>query len=108
MKKGAFTGAESRHKGIFEEAIGGTVFIDEIGDATPEAQGRLLRVLQEKTIRRMKGNKDIKVDVRVIMATNKNLEDLIKQGRFREDLFHRFKPVQDSYSSFERKEGRYS
>jgi DNA-binding NtrC family response regulator len=88
-EKGAFTGAEEGHQGIFEEASGGTVFIDEIGDASPEAQGRLLRFLQEKTIRRMKGKKDIKVDVRVIMATKKNLKGLIEAGRFREDLFYR-------------------
>ncbi len=88
-EKGAFTGAEEIHQGIFEEAMGGTVFIDEIGDATQEAQGRLLGVLEEKIIHRMKGNKDIKVDVRVITATNKNLEELIAAGQFREDLFHR-------------------
>ncbi len=88
-EKGAFTGAVDSHQGIFEEASGGTVFIDEIGDASPEAQGRLLRFLQEKTIRRMKGKKDIKVDVRVIAATNKNLEDLMRINRFREDLYHR-------------------
>ncbi|MFQ5963515.1 MAG: sigma-54-dependent transcriptional regulator [Candidatus Scalinduaceae bacterium] len=88
-ERGAFTGAESSHEGIFEEAIGGTVFIDEIGDASLEVQGQLLRVLQEKTVRRMKGNRDIKVDVRVLTATNKNIEDLIKIGSFREDLFHR-------------------
>ncbi len=88
-EKGAFTGAGDSHQGIFEEAAGGTVFIDEIGDASPEAQGRLLRVLQEKTIRRMNGNKDIKTDVRVLTATNKDLQDLIRVGKFREDLFHR-------------------
>ncbi len=88
-EKGAFTGAEDSHQGIFEEAAGGTVFIDEIGDASHEAQGRLLRFLQEKTIRRMKGKKDIKMDVRVITATNKNLEGLIQTGEFREDLFYR-------------------
>lgn len=88
-EKGAFTGADEGHCGIFEEASGGTVFIDEIGDASPEAQGRLLRFLQEKTIRRMKGKKDIKVDVRVIMATNKNLKSLIEADKFREDLFYR-------------------
>lgn len=88
-EKGAFTGAEARHKGIFEEAAGGTVFIDEIGDASLEAQGRFLRVLQEKTVRRMKGNKDIKVDTRVIMATNRNLESMVKEGKFRGDLYYR-------------------
>ncbi len=88
-EKGAFTGADEIHQGIFEEAMGGTVFIDEIGDATQEAQGRLLGVLEERVIHRMKGNKDIRVDVRVITATNKNLEELITTGQFREDLFHR-------------------
>ncbi|MHC4321663.1 MAG: sigma-54-dependent transcriptional regulator [Planctomycetota bacterium] len=88
-EKGAFTGADEGHIGIFEEASGGTIFIDEIGDASPEAQGRLLRFLQEKTIRRMKGKKDIKVDVRVILATNKNLKSLMEADKFREDLFYR-------------------
>ena len=88
-EKGAFTGADDSHIGIFEEAAGGTVFIDEIGDASLEAQGRLLRFLQEKTLRRMKGSKDIKVDVRIVLATNKDLDSLIKTGKFREDLFYR-------------------
>ncbi len=88
-EKGAFTGAEESYQGIFEEASGGTIFIDEIGDASPEAQNRLLRFLQEKTIRRLKGKKDIKSDVRVVMATNKNLKELITAGKFREDLFYR-------------------
>ncbi len=88
-EKGAFTGADEIHQGIFEEAMEGTVFIDEIGDATQEAQGRLLGVLEDKVIHRMKGNKDIKVDVRVITATNKNIEEMITRGQFREDLFHR-------------------
>ncbi|MCP4252388.1 MAG: sigma-54-dependent Fis family transcriptional regulator [Candidatus Scalindua sp.] len=88
-EKGAFTGAEENHQGIFEEASGGTVFIDEIGDASPEAQSRLLTFLQEKTIRRMKGKKDLKVDARVIVATNRNLKELIEAGNFREDLFYR-------------------
>ncbi len=88
-EKGAFTGADESYRGLFEEASGGTVFIDEIGDASPEAQSRLLRFLQEKTIRRMKGKVDIKADVRVITATNKDLKELIEAGRFREDLFYR-------------------
>jgi two-component system nitrogen regulation response regulator NtrX len=88
-EKGAFTGADDNHIGIFEEASGGTVFIDEIGDASLEAQGRLLRFLQEKTLRRMKGSKDIKVDARIILATNKDLNSLIESGKFREDLFYR-------------------
>ncbi|GJQ58521.1 MAG: sigma-54-dependent Fis family transcriptional regulator [Candidatus Scalindua sp.] len=104
-EKGAYTGADSCHEGIFEEAIGGTVFIDEIGDATPETQGRLLRVLEEKTIRRMKGKKDIAVDIRILTATNKNLEELIKLGKFREDLFHRLSQYKIQLPSLrERKE----
>jgi len=88
-EKGAFTGAEESHQGIFEEYSGGTVFIDEIGDASPDAQSRLLRFLQEKKIRKLKGKKDINADVRVIVATNKNLQVLIEAGGFREDLFYR-------------------
>ncbi len=88
-EKGAFTGADETHIGIFEEASGGTVFIDEVGDASLEAQGRLLRFLQEKTLRRMKGKEDIKADVRIITATNRNYKNLIEEGKFREDLFYR-------------------
>ncbi len=86
---GAFTGAGNLHVGIFEEAMGGTVFIDEIGDATPEAQRMLLKVVDEKIIRRLGGKSDIAVDVRIISATNRDFEELIKLGKFKDDLFHR-------------------
>ena len=88
-EKGAFTGAERSKQGLFEYASGGTLFLDEIGDLPLEAQAKLLRALQERTIQRVGGNESIKVDVRVICATNQDLEKLVKQGDFREDLFYR-------------------
>jgi Nif-specific regulatory protein len=88
-EKGAFTGASSRHVGKFEAAHMGTLFLDEIGELPPQVQVKLLRVLQEREIERVGGNGTVKVDVRVIAATNKNLEDEIKEGHFREDLFYR-------------------
>ncbi len=88
-EKGAFTGAERSKQGLFEYASGGTLFLDEIGDLPLEAQAKLLRALQERTIQRVGGNESIKVDVRVICATNQDLERLVKQGDFREDLFYR-------------------
>jgi transcriptional regulator with PAS, ATPase and Fis domain len=89
-EEGSFTGAKKGGKaGLFEMAYGGTIFLDEIGDASPALQNRLLRVLQEKQIRRVGGTKIIPIDVRVIAATNKNLPELIKRGLFREDLYYR-------------------
>ena len=88
-EKGSFTGATSRKKGVFESANGGTVFLDEIGDMPLEAQAKLLRVLQEKKVQRIGGTEEIPVDVRIIAATNKNLEQLVKEGKFREDLYYR-------------------
>jgi len=88
-EKGAFTGAQYRKKGKFEIAEGGTVFLDEIGDITLKTQTDLLRVLQEHEITRVGGNQIIKVDFRCIAATNKDLEKLIEDGRFRPDLFYR-------------------
>ncbi len=88
-EKGAFTGAQYRKKGKFEIAEGGTVFLDEIGDITLKTQTDLLRVLQEREITRVGGNQIIKVDFRCIAATNKDLEKLIDQGKFRPDLFYR-------------------
>ena len=88
-EKGAFTGAQYRKKGKFEIAEGGTVFLDEIGDITLKTQTDLLRVLQEREITRVGGNQIIKVDFRCIAATNKNLEKLIEEGKFRPDLFYR-------------------
>src|SRR5271169_571381 len=87
--KGAFTGAQYRKKGKFEIAEGGTVFLDEIGDITPKTETDVLRVLQEREITRVGGNQIIKVDFRCIAATNKNLETLIEEGKFRPDLFYR-------------------
>lgn len=88
-EKGAFTGAINSKKGIFEAANHGCLFLDEIGDLSLDGQGKLLRVLQEKEIRPVGSNKNIKIDTRIIAATNKKLEDLIKKGLFREDLFYR-------------------
>ena len=92
-EKGAFTGAYSTKKGLFEEANGGTIFLDEIGELELSLQSKLLRVLQEKEIRRVGGNRTIKIDVRIIAATNKNLEEEVKKGNFREDLFYRLNVV---------------
>ncbi len=88
-EKGAFTGAQYRKKGKFEIAEGGTVFLDEIGDISLKTQTDLLRVLQEREIVRVGGNQPIKVDFRSVAATNKDLEKLIEEGRFRPDLFYR-------------------
>jgi len=88
-EKGAFTSAVKDRKGKFELASGGTLFLDEIGDMSLAAQAKVLRALQENLIQRVGGEKDIKVDCRVLAATNKDLQLEIKEGRFREDLFHR-------------------
>ena len=87
--KGAFTGAVQTKKGLFEEAEGGTIFLDEISTLLPSAQVKLLRVLQEKEVMRVGSTERIKTDVRIIAATNENLESNMKQGKFREDLFYR-------------------
>jgi Nif-specific regulatory protein len=88
-ERGAFTGAERRRKGRFELADGGTIFLDEIGDLPPQTQIKLLRVIQEREFERLGGTETIKVNVRLITATNKNLEEAISAGSFREDLFYR-------------------
>ncbi|MDR2313090.1 MAG: sigma 54-interacting transcriptional regulator [Spirochaetaceae bacterium] len=88
-ERGAFTGALSQRKGRFEQAQGGTLFLDEIGELSPQVQVKILRVLQERELERVGGNGVIKVDVRLIAATNRNLENEVKAGRFREDLFYR-------------------
>ncbi len=92
-ERGAFTGATQRKKGKFELAEGGTLFLDEIGDMTPSLQTKLLRVLQEKEIERLGGSRPVKVDVRVIAATNRNLEEMMREGKFREDLYYRLNVV---------------
>jgi Nif-specific regulatory protein len=88
-EKGAFTGADSLRKGRFEMADGGTIFLDEIGDLPAQTQVKLLRVIQERQFERLGSSKPISVDVRIITATNRNLEKLIEEGKFREDLFYR-------------------
>ena len=88
-EKGAFTGAITQKRGRFERANKGTIFLDEIGELSPQAQVRLLRVLQDKEIERVGGNKSIKLDIRIIVATNRNLEEMVKANQFREDLWFR-------------------
>jgi len=88
-EKGAFTGAVKQRKGKFELANGGTLFLDEVGDMSPDAQAKVLRALQENKITRVGGDKDIKVNVRIVAATNKDLRKEIEAGKFREDLYHR-------------------
>jgi DNA-binding NtrC family response regulator len=92
-KKGSFTSAIRDHKGKFEQADGGTIFLDEIGDMSLAAQAKVLRVLQEKKLTPVGGDKEITVDVRVIAATNKNLQEEIGKGNFREDLYHRLSVI---------------
>jgi DNA-binding NtrC family response regulator len=92
-ERGAFTGAHNRRIGKFEQANRGTLFLDEIGDLNPDTQSKLLRVLQEHCIERVGGNNTVTVDVRVIAATHRDLEDAMKKGGFRDDLFHRLNVV---------------
>jgi DNA-binding NtrC family response regulator len=90
-ERGAFTGAAARRLGVFEVADGGTLFLDEVGEISPATQVRLLRVLQEGEFQRVGGTAPIRVDVRILSATNQDLEDLVRKGRFRQDLFYRLK-----------------
>lgn len=92
-EKGAFTGADKTKKGKFDHANGGTLFLDEIGDMSLEAQAKILRILQERSFQRVGGHQNIEVDVRVIAATNKNLEEEIRGGNFREDLYYRLNVI---------------
>ncbi len=92
-EKGAFTGAYRQKPGKFELANSGTIFLDEIGDISPAFQAKLLQVLQDREFSRLGGNKDVKVDVRVLVATNKNMKQAVMEGRFREDLYYRFNVV---------------
>ena len=88
-ERGAFTDARQQKIGLLESADGGTVFLDEIGEMVPALQAKLLRFLEEKAFKRVGGAADVRVDVRVVAATNRDLEDAVKQGRFREDLYYR-------------------
>jgi DNA-binding NtrC family response regulator len=92
-ERGAFTSADARRKGRFELADKGTIFLDEIGDISPAMQAKLLRVLQERKFERVGGHESIEVDIRVVAATNKSLEALVKEGKFREDLFYRLNVI---------------
>src|SRR5207247_3941835 len=92
-ERGAFTGADQRRIGRFEQANKGTLFLDEIGDLPANTQVKLLRVLQQQTFQRVGGTEAISVDVRVLAATHRNLEAMIREGKFREDLFHRLNVV---------------
>ena len=93
-EKGAFTGADARRQGRFEAADGGTIFLDEIGDMAPETQAKVLRVLQERCFERVGGTSPIQVDVRVVAATHRNLEEGVEAGSFRKDLYYRLKVVE--------------
>lgn len=92
-KKGAFTGATADAKGLFQAAAGGTLFLDEIGETSPSVQVRLLRALQERTVRPVGSTTDVSVDVRIIAATNQDLEALVRQKKFRKDLYYRLRVV---------------
>ena len=93
-EKGSFTGAAERKKGKFELADGGTMFLDEIGDIAPKLQAELLRVLQERSFYRVGGSEEVRVDVRVIAATNKDLKQAVEEGKFREDLYYRLNVIE--------------
>lgn len=104
-EKGAFTGAHSSKPGLFEVAEGGTVFLDEVSGMSPNLQARLLRVLQERKVRRVGGTRFTNVDVRVIAASNQDLEDLCRRGTFREDLYHRLNVVPIALPRLSAREG---
>ena len=98
--KGAFTGADNAHRGVFEMADGGTLFLDEIGDMSMSMQSKLLRVLEDGELRPVGSETSRKVDVRIVSATNRNLEEMIKEKTFRKDLFFRLKGSFVSLSDF--------
>jgi transcriptional regulator with PAS, ATPase and Fis domain len=91
--RGAFTGATTTRRGLFEEAHEGTLFLDEIGDLSPQIQAKLLRAIQEHRIKPVGGNDEISIDVRLVVATHQNLEEMMRTGRFREDLYYRLNVV---------------
>jgi two-component system response regulator HydG len=104
-EKGSFTGADKRRLGRFEQANGGTLFLDEVGEIPPSIQVKLLRVLQEKAFERVGGNETLKVDVRIVAATNRELVAEVEAGRFREDLFYRLKVVHIDMPPLRAREG---
>ena len=106
-ERGAFTDARQQKRGLFEMADGGTVFLDEIGEMVPGLQAKLLRFLEEKTFKRVGGSTDIRVDVRVVAATNRNLEEEVKQHRFREDLYYRLERAAHRAAAVARAHGRH-
>ena len=107
-ERGAFTDARQQKRGLFETADAGTVFLDEIGEMTPALQAKLLRFLEEKTFKRVGGLADLRVDVRVVAATNRNLEDEVKAGRFREDLFYRLQVMPIALPALRERKGDVS
>ena len=107
-EKGAFTGAVGTKTGLFESANGGTLFLDEIGELGQALQVKLLRVMQDHEVRRVGGTHSIKVDVRIIAATNRDLEQFVKEGKFRDDLFYRLNVVRITLPSLNRTTGRHS
>src|SRR5512141_1365985 len=92
--RGAFTGADTNKKGLIEVAEGGTVFLDEIGEMNTTMQVKLLRVLQDRRFRRLGGTEEVQADIRVVAATNQDLEKMVAEGKFREDLFYRVNVIQ--------------
>src|SRR5690606_27237089 len=104
-ERGAFTGATSAREGKLEVADGGTLFLDEIGDLASETQAKILRVLQEKEFERVGGNRTIEVDVRIIAATNQDLEAKVRDGSFRKDLFDRLNVVPIVLPALREREG---
>ena len=104
-ERGAFTDARAQKRGLFETADGGTVFLDEIGEMTPALQSKLLRFLEEKTFKRVGGLNDVRVDVRVVAATNRDLEEEVKGNRFREDLFYRLQVMPIHLPSLRERKG---
>ena len=107
-EKGAFTGAIQSRRGRFEEARGGTIFLDEIGDLALPLQAKLLRVLQERSLERLGSNAPHPIDVRVICATSRNLEKMVQEGTFREDLYFRISVVRIHMPAAAGKSGGYS